>query len=144
MDEFEPGPDFANNPPPLYPGAKKGRAIPGQTFEVDGVCVRRDGELFRRIGLLDKGNGCGVAAFISRWRGVTRLELHEMERMHTTFSRSGTRVFLSAERIDELIDLLQQAREFVFSLPTPKVPKKRAVAVRKQTKPKGTNSNEHV
>jgi hypothetical protein len=135
-------PDFANNPPPLYPGAKRGRAIPGQTFEVDGVCIRRDNELFHRLGLIDKGNGTGIAVFVSRWRGVTHLEVHEMERMHTTFSRSGARVFLPAERIEELINLLEQAREFVFSLPTPKA--KRKVAVRKQTKPKGTEPNENV
>ena len=71
---------------PLYPAAKKARAIPGQTF----VLERKLHERSITVGVVEKTPYSALRVSIFHWRSQTQIELHECERLSgDTFRISG-------------------------------------------------------
>jgi hypothetical protein len=81
---------------------------------------KRKGETFARVGLIEKSHSIATAVYVSHWRGVTTLELRECERLLYDFHPVGTCIFLDIKHIDELIALLEQARQRARFLSDPK------------------------
>ena len=72
---------------------------------------KRKGEIFSLIGQIEKSHSIATAVYVSHWHGSTMLELHECERLLYDFQPIGTCIFLDIKHIDELIALLEQARQ---------------------------------
>ena len=102
-------------PKPLYPAAKKGRKIPGQTFVFDNKYVPgRKPERLITIGQIEKSHCSAVRVCIFHWRGKTQIEILDCERLLYDFSIGGADrapISLDIKHIDELIALLEQARQ---------------------------------
>jgi hypothetical protein len=78
------------------------------------------GEEFSLVGRIVKTHSKSAGVYVSKWRGDTTIELHECERLLYDWRRSGTVIFIDITLIDELIRLLEQARQLARSLAGPK------------------------
>jgi hypothetical protein len=72
---------------------------------------KRRGEAFALVGRIEKSHSIATAIYVSHWRGDTTLELRECERLLYDFHPVGTCIFIDIKHIDELIALLEQARQ---------------------------------
>ena len=72
---------------------------------------KHKGEVFSLVGRIVKTPSKSAAVYLSQWRGDTTIELHECEKLLYDWRRSGTVIFIDITLIDELIALLEQARQ---------------------------------
>lgn len=77
-------------------------------------------EVFYLVGRIEKTPSQSAAVYVSHWRGDTTIELHECEKLLFDWRPSGTAIFIDVTLIDELIALLEQARQQARAIRAPK------------------------